>query len=315
VSPDGRPPRFDYEAKLRFFKLVGYDPWEIDVETGALLTDAQFREALAQGRPTLGQKSFHWACCFFRFVSWFAGARSGKSIAGAMELAFRLFLPERRIWIAAPNYDLGSKEFEYVWKTYKEELPKRGLVMNYLPGTTFNPDRGRFNVFLGAPLFSWLKVKTAENMESFLGEKIHDLLLAEAPKLPAAAWSKYLTDRIATLEGNVILPATPDGFNWAHDEFYAPAGGATRIGYERSGNAWMDDYWTQSTSALDCPDAYYPAAEKIRMMKRLADNPEDVDRIEQFHGRFAHRSGLVLYRLTGPSIVSRLDARARWGFA
>lgn len=315
MTPDGRAPRFDYEAKRRFFQLVGYDPWEIDVETGAELDHDQFLEALAQGRPTLGQKSFHWACCFFRFVSWFAGARSGKSIAGAMELAFRLFLPERRIWIAAPNYDLGSKEFEYVWKTYKEELPKRGLRMNYLPGTTFNPDRGRFNIFLGAPLFSWLKVKTAENMESFLGEKIHDLLLAEAPKLPSAAWSKYLTDRIATLEGNVILPATPDGFNWAHDEFYKPAGGPERIGYERSGNCWLDDFWTQSTSALDCPDSYYPASEKQRMLKRLADNPEDVDRIEQFHGRFAHRSGLVLYRLKGDSVVSRLDARARWGFA
>lgn len=219
------------------------------------------------------------------------------------------------MWIPAPNYDLGSKEFEYIWKVFKEKLPSRGIHFNFLPGTSFNPKRGDFAIFLGSPYFSWLKVKSAENLDSFLGEALDDLILAEAPKMPAAAWSHYLTDRIVTKLGNVILPATPDGFNWAYDEFFLPANGLEAIGLEASGNSSEGDFWTQSTSAEECPDAYYPAQEKRRMLDRIAKDPEDKHRIEQFHGRFTHMSGLVLYQLGEKNLVSASSLPRAWGWA
>lgn len=290
--PDPRGCLPNAEHKANFFRLIGYD---------------------SSDYPR--QQAFHDACNQFRFVSWFAAARTGKSIAGAMELAYRLTIPYRRIWIVAPNYDLGSKEFEYIWKVFQEKLPSLGHKLNFAPGTVYNPGRGAYELHLGAPFHSWLKVRTAENLESLLGEKVHDLLMAEAPKMAGVAWRKMLRFRLVTYRGNAILPATPDGFNWAHDDFFVPAGGPEQVGYERSGEAHQGDYWTQISSADECPDRHYPKEEKDELNRRLALNPSDADVLEQGKGLFTHRSGLVLYQLKRQrNIVPVEEACRRFGF-
>ena len=62
-----------------------------------------------------GQRDYHLSEARFRIVA--AGTRWGKSMSAGNEYAGWLMLAPFpiRLWIVAPSYDLGAKEFEYVW--------------------------------------------------------------------------------------------------------------------------------------------------------------------------------------------------------
>ena len=295
------------ESKSRFFQLLDYKPY---------------------GR----QQQFHDACDdpSLQFIAWFAGARGGKDRAGSKEIGYQLLTPNyprmapdpedetktitwtppgKRIWIVGPNYKLGAKTFEYVYRDIVETLPKRIGPLNLIH-KQFNEDRGAMHLELGPPFTDhWVTVVSAENPESLLGEEVDLMYLAEGSRLPKGVWDQFLNYRISSRRAKVLVPTTPAGFNWLHDEFFTKAGGPETIGYKSSGVSRRGTYWTQVSSADESP--YYPKEEKER--HKASDDPQNLD--EQFHGRFVQRTGLVLYQLIeGRNVLPSHEAMQRFGW-
>lgn len=271
----------------RYFELIDYEPYS----------------------PY--QRAFHDARNHYRFRSWFAGARGGKSHAGAHEMSYELLLPNRQLWIVAPTYELGEKEFRYVWEDLVEKFPRAGYDFRpYMSVMNYNIDRGKMEICIETGAWkSWLRVKSCEHLPSLLGEELDGLLLAEGAKMPSVAWSRYLSYRITSRRGFVIVPTTPDGMNWVHDKFFIKSGGPWQLGYESEGCCGLGDYWTQVSPANASP--YYPKEEYER--HREEDSEDDFN--EQVLGRFVRRQGLVLREIVKPrNRVTWAFCQEKWGW-
>ena len=277
-------------AKRRYFDAIKYEPYG------------------SPGEP--GQYAFHAARDWYRFVSWFAGARSGKSRAAGSEVSYRLVTqPKQNIWLAAPTYELGEKEFEYVYDDIMVRLPEAGLnaPRDFVVKADWNKDRGVLRIVLRNG--SSVVVKSCENMKALLGAEIDDLCLCEGSEIAYAAWASKLSYRISTRLGSVMAPTTPAGINWIHDRLHIPAeedmGSELPIPdvpwleFNPGGKPYPKDApirgkksrWTQITSAQLSP--YYSEEEYSRHEKE--DDEHDFQ--EQVQGKFVHKTGLVLSEL------------------
>ncbi|MCR4315579.1 MAG: hypothetical protein NUW37_04425 [Planctomycetes bacterium] len=181
-NPGKYPKQISHDLKNAYFKHIGYEP-----------------------HP--GQRSFHDSSARMKILV--AGARFGKSLAAAREVEPYILASNTRGWIVGPTYDLGSREFQYIFQsliddqqieTNRKSFSDRSMIIE----TTWN---------------SFVEVRSAHNPISLLGEELDWLILSEAAQLSQTVYERFLRARLSTRIGKLIVPSTPNGFGWLYDMF------------------------------------------------------------------------------------------------
>jgi hypothetical protein len=169
--------------KAAYFKSIGYEP-----------------------HP--GQWPFHTSTARYKVLV--AGTKFGKSLCGARDAEHKLLTPNKHGWIVAPTYDLGEKEFQYIFDSL---VVRQQLTTNW----HYNVRAGRMDIKL--PWGSWVKVKSAEKPKTLLAEELDFVLIAEAAKLKREVWERFLRGRLLVRHGEAIFPTTPSGRNFIEELF------------------------------------------------------------------------------------------------
>ena len=169
-------------------------------------------------KPREWQRKLDWATdeAGYRFVSGFAFPRAGKSAWVAKNVGPRLLLPGHQVGIVAPTYELGSKEFLYIF----DDLLQLGFLS--MSGVEKHRDV-RGNMRIRFPWGAMLKVLSAEHPTSLRGEEWDDLILAEASGLSELVYFHHLFIRVEKRKGRVLVPTTPKGRNWVYEDFRIPS--------------------------------------------------------------------------------------------
>lgn len=307
-NPQGYPSVTLHPARQAFFELIGFETFSPQ--------DLIFK-----------------ALDHFRFVHHGSGARFGKSKEGGTEAAYKsLVCGGHQTWMVGENYEAAKKEFEYAYEIFTVDLPRA------IPG--FFPRQAAFNRnnpadwFIELPNRSWIKPKTAENVNSLLSEELDLIILCEGSNLPLAAWERRLAQRIVTRFGQILIPTTAAGFTWTHDEFFVPArapwapehlGYKPLAGYTHTApsswhlrndpahrEAWSKSYFSAITPACDSP--YYPREEFDRLVQRAERTQDWHSFYEQVIGLFVQKTGLVIKHFDD-GLISCADLTSRFGWA
>lgn len=173
--------------------------------------------------PHFGQQRIHSSLARHRVNA--AGRRFGKSKIGGAELvpeAFRsaknkdvlLELGIRQeYWIVGPNYTDAEKEFRVFYNACRQlKFPMDR------PGTYNDSRSGNMQVSLFKGAFL-LQAKSAAHPESLVGEGLHGVIMAEAAKMKASVWSKYIRPTLADFQGWSIWNSTPEGKNHFYEMY------------------------------------------------------------------------------------------------
>lgn len=219
-----------------------------------------------------------------RYIGYFAFPRAGKSYGAARWVGMNLLKPDYHAWIVAPKYDLGSKEFGYIWN----DMAETGFLKM---ASRRNFDIRGGNMRLHFPWGSLLEVVSADNPASLRAEELDCAILAEAAELESTVHERHLFARIEKRKGITLVPTTPKGHNWVEERFRIPS--LETINGEP--NPKYDPlFWSVVVSAdPDLGDVYEPGVyddDYLARAKRLLPRPIY---LEQVGGCFASYSGLI----------------------
>lgn len=164
-------------SKNKFFKSVSYQPHE-------------------------SQQKVHDSTARFRTVT--AGRRFGKSLLASRECMVRMIIPNQRIWIVAPNYDLTKKVFREVYWSFHKYLPK------------WIKKSSESDLRIELVNGSIVECKSGDNPTSLIGEGINLLIIDECARIPEKVWVEALRPTLTDTEGDVLLISTPQGMSWFH---------------------------------------------------------------------------------------------------
>lgn len=146
---------------------------------------------------------FRIACC---------GRRFGKSSMAARDLEPELMVPDRRYWIVGPTYDLGEKEFRYIWQ---DMIVKLGFGRDRRVKKAYNKRSGE--MYIEFPWRTRLEVRSASHPETLVGDGLHGVIMSEAAKHKRDTWEQYIRAALSDYRGWATFVTTPEGFNWLHD--------------------------------------------------------------------------------------------------
>lgn len=160
-----------------------------------------------------------------------AGRRLGKSEIGAYDrLLPEVFLTYANrnaiadsgkrweYWIVGPEYTDGEKEFRKLYNALRRMDvpfdPKGGSAEGI--GTRYNVESGDMSISLWGGAF-YVQVKSAKYPATLVGEGLHGVVLAEAAKLKASVYDKYIRPTLADYRGWMLATSTPEGKNWFYE--------------------------------------------------------------------------------------------------
>lgn len=227
-----------------------------------------------------------------RYIGYFAFPRAGKSYGAARFLEPLLLQPDFHAWIVAPTYNLGSKEFGYVWNDFAE-TGFLGMA------TRKNFDIRGGNMRLQFPWGAMLEVVSADNPASLRAEELDLLILAEAAEMAPELHERHLFARVEKRKGLTIVPTTPKGYNWVHDKFRIPS--LTMINGVPN-PAYDPLYWSVVVSAdPTLGDVHEPGIYDDDYLVRAKKMLPLPIYMEQVGGGFASYAGLIY-----PEPLSRL---------
>jgi len=190
-------------------------------------------------RPHAGQKRIHASLARHRVNA--AGRRFGKSQVGGHELFpevvrahhNRRLLEELGIrmeyWIVGPNYTDAEKEFRVFYNDCRK------MKMEFDRPGTYNDSRSgnmQVSMFQGRFL---VQAKSAAHPESLVGEGLHGVIMAEAAKMKASVWAKYIRPTLSDFTGWSLWNSTPEGKNHFYEMW--------QLGQDPSNVEW--DSWRQ----------------------------------------------------------------------
>ena len=238
--------------------------------------------------PRRGQQAMEQAIASgCRYIGGFAFPRAGKSFGVARYAEPLLLEPNKHVWIVAPTYKLGSKEFGYIWNDFAET--------GFLPmARRRNFDIRGGNMQISFPWGSMVEVVSAENPASLRAEEIDLLILAEASQLGSELWERHLFARTEKRKGLTIVPTTPQGYNWVYDKFRVPSlktlpGGVPNPNYDPL-------YWSAVISAdPTLGDIYEPGIYDDDYLVRAKKMLPYPIYLEQVGGDFASYAGLIYH--------------------
>ena len=234
-----------------------------------------------------------------RYVSYFAFPRAGKSYGAAKYASLDLLKLDWHIWIVAPTYPLGSKEFGYIWDDMLDQGylewadPKHG-------GSRANDPRSG-HMFIKFPWRAFVQVVSADNPSSLRAEEFDTLVLAEASALNPDIFHRHLYTRAEKRQAKVIIPTTPMGKNWIYDTFRVPSRKTDSNGAPNP--RYNPLYWSCVVSAdpelvdpadWDMPDTFQPGVYTLEAVAEGKLQLPPPIYLEQFGGGFASYAGRVL---------------------
>lgn len=138
-----------------------------------------------------------------------AGRRFGKSLLASYIALKELILPQKRIWIVAPNYETSEIIFNKVvqW-IYKIASSGKTVGIKKRPypiiETAFN---------------SLLECKSAENPVGLLGKATNLVIIDEAAKINEKIWYQFLFPTTHDFSAKVLFISTPMGHNWFFEKY------------------------------------------------------------------------------------------------
>jgi PBSX family phage terminase large subunit len=170
-----------------------------------------------------------------------AGRRSGKTKFASKEIEVELMQPNKRIWSAAPTYDLTDKIFREVAYTMMVTFKGQGIIRH--------SDRDKIiKTAWGSEYIG----KTTKNPNSLLGEGLDLLVYDECAKDGFRIWDKYLNPTLTDRSGRAIFITTPEGNNWVKSL------------YERGIDSKQPDWESFHFTTLDNPYIDSVMVEKAR---------------------------------------------------
>ena len=227
-----------------------------------------------------------------RFVATFTFPRGGKSFWAGREIVKRILIPDQHIWIVAPTYQLGSKEFMYAWN----DLLELGFMR--MASEKHRDVRGG-RMRIAFPWGSFLEVVSADNPTSLRAEELDLVILAEASALPENIYYHHLYARIEKRKGITLIPTTPKGRNWIYEAFRIPSQKSWR---GTTNDKYNSEYFSLVVSSdpelvdpgnPDLADVYEPSVYDLATVARAREIMPTPIFIEQFGGGFASYAGLV----------------------
>lgn len=250
--------------------------------------------------PRNGQRAMDAAAdAGYRFLALFAFPQAGKSYGAARHVEPDILAPDTHGWIVAPKYELGGKEFGYIYADFLNTG-----VLKLATHKSFDVRGGNMNIEF--PNGSFVRVVSADNPDSLRMEQLDWVILSEASALPRNIYERFLYARVELRKGKVLVPTTPSGYNWVFDAFripslenlefdYGPWEGTHRERLGGTPNPRYDPaYWSAVVSAVpDFGDILEPGIhtdEAIQRARRLLPHQTFV---EQFGGDFASYAGLI----------------------
>lgn len=163
-------------------------------------------------KPHAKQKLYHNSKARFRAP--ICGRRFGKSLMAGRDAEPKLFIPDTRMWIIGPTYDLGEKEFRVIWD---DLIIRRELGRDKKVKKSYNKQQG--NMYIEFPWQARLEVRTADRPENLVGDSLDHAILSEAAKHKKETWERYIRPALADRRGTADFPTTPEGQNWIFDLF------------------------------------------------------------------------------------------------
>ena len=157
-----------------------------------------------------GQKAVHFGEWRYNVLDW--GRRTGKTICAAAEIVAELGLPERKIWIVAPNYELTDRVFEWVYKW---------VVLDgcFGKGSVVKASKTRDNRYIEMAWGSMVRGKSAEAPDSLVGEQLDLIAFDECARCTEMIWLENLEPTTIDREGRTMFISTPRGKNWFYDYY------------------------------------------------------------------------------------------------
>lgn len=171
--------------KRAFFEKIGYEP-----------------------HPK--QLLYHNSKARFRLPN--CGRRFGKSTMAARDMEPQLFVPNRVYWIVGPTYDLGEKEFRYIWQ---DLIIGQQLGRDKTIKRSYNKKQG--NMFIEFPWQTRVEVRSADHPENLVGDALHGVIMSEAAKHKRETWERFIRPALADYRGFADFPTTPEGYNWLYE--------------------------------------------------------------------------------------------------
>lgn len=147
------------------------------------------------------------------------GRRFGKSDVGGHELVpealytytqvarLREQMKRREFWIVGPEYSDAEKEFRVVWN----ELSRLEIPFDK-PGSYNDPVGGSLHISCFDGAFQ-VHAKSAKYPSTLVGEGLSGVIMAEAAKMKALVWTKYIRPTLADFNGWSLHTSTPEGKN------------------------------------------------------------------------------------------------------
>jgi len=223
-----------------------------------------------------------------RYLSFFAFPRAGKSYGAAKFVTAPLLNPDCHVWIVAPTYELGSKEFGYIW----EDALDQGFLRM---ATSRNFDVRGGNMKIKWPWGSFVQVVSADNPKSLRAEELDYLILAEASQLDPDLFDRHLFARVEKRKGITLVPTTPHGYNWVYHRFRIPSLPEGHKDLKGKPNPKYDPlFWSVVVSAdPELGDVYEPGVydlDYIARAKKILPRPVY---LEQVGGSFASYAGTI----------------------
>jgi len=229
----------DQRDKLNVYKRTLFS--DIRVRVGARYVEYLYGVDLHPG-----QGQVHFEDWRYAVLDW--GRRTGKTICAAGEATAELGLPDRRIWIVAPNYELTQRVFDYVYRwVVTEGIFGKDAVVK----ASNTRDRRYIEMAWG----SFIQGKSAEAPDSLVGEQLDLIVFDECARVPEMIWLECLEPTTIDRRGRAMFISTPRGKNWFYEYFLRGFDNETTTkgwiasNFKTYENPFCDRQWLESKRA------------------------------------------------------------------
>lgn len=213
-------------------------------------------------------------------VKYFSGgARAGKSLWGAMEVAPILLTPGTRGWILGPEYTNTIKEFEYLRDSTVGRPDVKAVIEASgarVSRCVSRADQGSMEIRISWPDApdSWARCKSAKTLPALLSEELDWVLVCEAALIRGEVWENKIRMRLVDRNGVALFPSSPAGTGW------------TKELYDR-GLEGLPGHFAISADTRTNPK------QDLESVRFWSEQMSHVDFEEQVRGRPTPRHGLV----------------------